>query len=112
MDVSRVYRILPNPITITLGPRNPTTADVTVNECRKRPLNKREVQLLGGTLGVETDYRTFLLPVVETGTTIPHRGDVITDPEGYIWQIMSIDLELEDCIRRCVCYKQPAQVEQ
>jgi hypothetical protein len=112
MDVSRVYRILPNTITITLGPRNPTASNVTVNECRKRPLSKREVQSLGGIMDVETDYRTFLLPVIETASTLPRRGDAITDEEGYTWNIISIELELEGSIRRCVCFKQPAQVEQ
>lgn len=102
------YQMLPDPITVTLTPNDSAgtlgTA-VTVTEARSRPLQQRELQMLGSIIGIEDTTRAFLLPINTLGGTVPKNGDTITDNAANDWTIRVAGLDGTDTLYRCVCVK-------
>lgn len=101
-----VHKMLPDPITVTLTPQNPTITAVEVSETRSRPLEHSELQMAGNVIGIESKSRAFLLPVASLDGTDPENGDKITDNAAADWTIKVTKLEQADTMYRCLCIKQ------
>lgn len=101
-DLRNVWNILPNKFTATLSPKNPAASDVTVAGANSRPLRQGEILALGGEWSTDPKARAFLLPVTGLGSSVPKNGDWITDSASVVWNIKSVDLELEGTVYRCL----------
>lgn len=108
MDLANVHKILPNPITVTLTPQNPTAAAVQVAEGHTRPLKQNQLRMMGELFGMEETFRAFLLPTANLGGTAPKNGDKLADNASVNWTVKMADLELEGNIYRLLCMKQVA----
>ena len=100
------HRMLPKARTITLMPYTNGTASsaVTVNNVRRRPWSKYDLQWTP--VALETERTTFLLPLENCGSTVPKQGDLILDDEAYNWIIVGmVNRELEGAVFRCPCCK-------
>jgi hypothetical protein len=121
MDLRYVYdltrTVVDNLVTVTLT--RPASYDggaeasCSVNNAQWQPPHERSVDSpLGGTLeGTRGVFRLWqveclLLPGREY--LVPHRGYLITDPDGEVWEIQEVDGLCHGSQYRCHCTRRPS----
>lgn len=97
------HRILPNPRTVTITPKNPSAAAISNVTGYRRPWGQREINQ--GLVGVEPQNTVFLLATETLGGNVPVNGWWITDDESVVWTILNVTRELEGAIFRCPVVK-------
>ena len=112
MAIGGAFDVLPAQKVVTLKPRNPTAADVSIRAVR-RPWTQLEAARFGeGLINQGPERAAFLLKNKSTAgvATVPRTDWLITDADGNTWSILQVIRELEDTdgpqIYRCSVAKQ------
>lgn len=79
---------------------------VTVNGCTTSKITKAQIEMLGGSLGLQSVYRNFSLPVANLNGAVPRQGDTLTDPAEDVWRIHSVELRTLNTRHFCLCIQQ------
>lgn len=103
--------MLPDPKTVTVTLQNRSTAvTLTIDGCRRRPVDLRDVSLLGN-VGMGVPSAQFLIPASGMGTHDLQPGDVITEEAGNAagetayWNVIHAVLEMQGTIWRAYVAK-------
>lgn len=91
---------------VSLTPQNPAAATVPNVKAKRRVLNRQNLSLFGGIVGLEPTDVPFHLWVSTLGGVIPKPGDLITDEAGVVYTILAASLESLKQRWRCLCRKQ------
>lgn len=102
--LGKVYQMLPNQRTITHTAKNPSGATQTIPGCTRRPWNKLEIAQYGSVY-IEPEKSSFLIPTANIGGSTPKNGDQLTDDESIAWLILATNRELESAMLRATCIK-------
>ena len=101
------YKMLPDAITLTLTPFNVSVSAMSVEGCRQRPAERKDIEWTAS-LGLGLAQRVFLLPAANmTAGYEVVQNDVITDPAGARWNAQASALELQGTIWRVWAKKSP-----
>lgn len=75
--------------------------------CTSSPLTRKQIEMLGGTVGLQSTYRNFSLPVANLGAKAPRDGDTLAEaaPSQIVWKIQSAELRTLSTRWFCMCYK-------
>ena len=68
------------------------------------PITRKQLDMLGGSIGVQDQTQAFSLPVENLSLT-PHQGDTITDATSVVWRILSAELRTLDTRWLCLCIR-------
>lgn len=87
--------------TVTLTPAG--GSPISVAGVVSGKLSRPQMEQMGE-IGLDSDTRSFSLPVASLGGTVPARGDVITENDVN-WRIQMVDLLTLDTRYKAACIK-------
>src|SRR4051812_28236602 len=100
LDVTGDFALFDGVQSLILSSGNSTG---TVNGCTSSPLTRIQVESLGGSLGLESQYRNFSLPVANCGGLTPRDGDTLTDVSNVVWRVLKAELRTLGSRWLCTC---------
>lgn len=100
LDVTNDFAIFDGVQAMILSSGNSTG---TINGCTSSLLTRSEVESLGGSLGLESQYRNFSLPVPNCGGMTPRDGDTLTDENEIVWHVLKAELRTLGSRWLCTC---------
>jgi hypothetical protein len=102
LDVTSDFAVFDGVQTLILSSGNSTG---TINGCSSSPLSRSQVEMLGGSLGLESQYRNFSLPVANCSGLTPHDGDTLTDENEVVWRVLKAELRTLGSRWLCMCIR-------
>lgn len=73
------------------------------------PLSTRQLALIGG-VATDDDVMSFSLPATNLSTNLPTPGAVITDENGVLWRVLSVDKRTFSTRYLCACVRDRAEI--
>ncbi len=102
LDISSDFAVFDGVQALILSSGNSTG---TINGCTSSPLTRSQVESLGGSLGLESQYRNFSLPVANCGGMTPRDGDTLTDENAVVWRVLKAELRTLGTRWLCTCIR-------
>jgi hypothetical protein len=87
-SIANDYQILDGQFTATYTQAGNTTSVAGVT---RQKLSLKELEMLGGAIGMEPTLRAFSLPTPTLVGVIPQSGDTLTDDADVAWLVKSVD---------------------
>lgn len=87
-------------VTVMQGVTTDSVAGVATS-----PLSRKQLEMVGGLVGLEGQFKRFSLPVANLSVT-PKQGNTITDASSIVWTIVSADLNTLSTRWLCVGQRQ------